>query len=226
MWLENLIRWGRQACTFVITFGVVSVVLVMGLMPGDDAPIGEQIAEAGCALGVLALVAVVVSASRAPQRPADSRPPGRRGHARIGAATASGPVRTAVVSTLGPRLMARRGIRVGNGVSSFCFGPDGRSVAIASSGLCTGVAVVFDTATGTVRWRYRELQLKVRPSLHAVAFSPTGHYVATGGSVSARLLDATSGRRLAKIAHHVGQAVRGVAFSPDGRQLVVCLVIG
>src|SRR5262245_6117160 len=54
--------------------------------------------------------------------------------------------------------------------------------------------------------------------LASVAFSPNGTLVAAGGHRVVTLLDAATGRVLARLTGHAG-TVTALAFSPDGRTL-------
>jgi Flp pilus assembly protein TadD len=54
----------------------------------------------------------------------------------------------------------------------------------------------------------------------AVAFSPDGKTVLTGGGIGAQLWSATTGKELTLVLWHPAGAVRGVAFSPDGKTMI------
>ena len=57
-------------------------------------------------------------------------------------------------------------------------------------------------------------------TVNAVAFSPNGAYIASGGvDTSLRVSDAASGKAIGKSMNPLF-AVHGLAFSPDGRRLV------
>ena len=63
--------------------------------------------------------------------------------------------------------------------------------------------------------------LDYRQPIYAVAFSPDGRRVLTGGwSNSARLWDASTGEPIRSFQHKLTEPVRAVAFSPDGRMIV------
>ena len=100
-------------------------------------------------------------------------------------------------------------------IESVAFSPDGRWLAICTYNLF-GLIRLFDIGSGNRIWRYREL---LTP-LDVVVFSPSRQLLATGGSTDgrARILDATSGRRLSKTAAKGGW-VSAMVFSPDGRRL-------
>jgi len=97
-----------------------------------------------------------------------------------------------------------------------CFSPDGAILATASSGTVS----LWDVATRELR---RPLE-SPDPLVHALAFTPAGRILATGGEDHIlRLWDVATGGRLAELGPrsegHSG-IIESVAFAPDGRALV------
>jgi len=110
-----------------------------------------------------------------------------------------------------PRLVVQTGFHYF--VQSIGFSPDGRM--IASAGIDTRVATVWDVATG------REVRTLAGHSgwVTSVAFSPDGRTLATGSSdKTIKLWDIASGWQLGTLAGHADR-VSSVAFSPDGKTL-------
>jgi WD40 repeat protein/tRNA A-37 threonylcarbamoyl transferase component Bud32 len=106
-------------------------------------------------------------------------------------------------------------------VNAVAFSPDGGRLATASGGYdpqrrqYVGEARVWDARTGAVLLRL----LRGSEPVSAVAFSPDGTRLATGGhDKTARVWDARTGVALLEIRSQA-QAVTCLAFSPDGGRL-------
>lgn len=106
----------------------------------------------------------------------------------------------------------RHRFQADRGHASVAFGPDGKTLATIRG----GQALLWETGMGL---RQHQLVADAR-WLHAVAYSPTGKLVATGGEDGVvRLWDAASGKERRTLRGHAG-AVLALAFSGDGRWLV------
>ena len=92
------------------------------------------------------------------------------------------------------------------------FSPSGREIALAG----TGLVEVLDLGG-----RKPILKLQGHDSVvYAVAFSPDGQYIASGGiDRTLRLWDRATGHQVRVFHGHEG-FIRGLAFSPDGRWLL------
>jgi WD40 repeat protein len=116
-----------------------------------------------------------------------------------------------------------------NGIEATCISPDGRTIAVASSG--DGLIRLFETATGKELWQLR----KPTEDITQLLFSPDGKGLVVRGAFDpvARLCDTASGRLLREIALQMPGADpatgqrgfrlqgAGMAFSPDGKLLAV-----
>ena len=91
--------------------------------------------------------------------------------------------------------------------------PDGKALAVARHGADTGVELL-DLATGKTR---RKFQTDL--GVLAVAFSPDGSQLATGGQEQAIILwQVATGKEVRRLSGHEGP-VFAVTFSPDGKSL-------
>jgi len=122
----------------------------------------------------------------------------------------------------------RAAFSTSNRVYALAFSPDGRLLAAGSGRLqdialsatgsfvpVQGEVTLWDVALGRERAALR----KHRAGVRALAFSPDGRTLATGGfDRSVLLWDAETGLALRTLAGAAG-AVRAVAFSPDGQSL-------
>jgi WD40 repeat protein len=100
-------------------------------------------------------------------------------------------------------------------VTSAAFSPDGDLVVTASG---DGTARVWEMATGKLT-----AELRTGESIPTSAiFSPDGSRVATAGSDGiARIWDPRTGKLLAELKSDLDGSVNTLAFSPDGKWLVV-----
>ncbi|MBI1246799.1 hypothetical protein GC197_03015 [bacterium] len=96
--------------------------------------------------------------------------------------------------------------------------PDGKSVATLGS---DGKVGVYDLATGEQRWLSGGEH--GGGSYGQLAYSPDGKQIVSTGTFNLGVVvwDAATGEVLHKIAHKPGSAAVGVAFSPDGKTVVI-----
>jgi len=102
--------------------------------------------------------------------------------------------------------------------NALAFAPDGQTLAtVDGSHKVPGEIGLWDAASGRRRMvAFRDAHAK---GISAVAFSPDGMMLATGGfDATVKLWDVPTGRELARFIGHAGQ-VRGLAFARDGRTL-------
>jgi hypothetical protein len=110
---------------------------------------------------------------------------------------------------------------------TLAFSPDGKTLAV--SGVDTTVQL-WEMATGKERWHVRLPADPAAPNqpyfrgfvqgVSALAFAPSGRFLAAGGNDRAvHLWDLSSGEELPPLTGHTG-AVRALVFTPDGRRLV------
>jgi WD40 repeat protein/phage FluMu protein Com len=112
------------------------------------------------------------------------------------------------------------------GVKSVSFSPDGRRIV---SGSDDKTLRVWDAVTGqetlTLVHTIDKQSPSFSPRVTCVGFSPNGKLIASGsvdqfrGEGTIKVWDATTGQETLKVIH--AGDVNGIAFSPDGKRLVV-----
>jgi WD40 repeat protein len=108
-----------------------------------------------------------------------------------------------------------RETRVFGGITALAFAPDGQSLA---SGGCDKLINVWELATG----RKRHALTSSTDWIAALAFSPTGGFLASGAGLQAkivRLWDVATGHEKRSLPAD-RRGVSALAFSPDGRWVV------
>lgn len=103
-------------------------------------------------------------------------------------------------------------------VRDFAFSPDGAKLAACTSKETEWAPRIWDTTTG------QELTvLKSNGKDAAVwhlAFSPDGHYLATGGEAGVKLWNAATGVEVRKFGDAEARRTTKLLFSPDGTRLI------
>jgi WD40 repeat protein/tRNA A-37 threonylcarbamoyl transferase component Bud32 len=102
------------------------------------------------------------------------------------------------------------------GVNALAFSPDGMRLA---AGLADGAVSVLDAVTGKEIFTFLGHTSQERVGgVSGLAYSPDGRRVVSCGGWAAKVWDAVSGREIQTFTGH-NQAVRCVAFSPDGKRV-------
>jgi WD40 repeat protein len=109
-------------------------------------------------------------------------------------------------------------------ISDWAFSPNGRTLAVAMTG---GHIVLLDAATGKERTRFLSIYTNTffnsgQHYLHttALAFSPDGHWLASGGDDGyLRIWDVHMRREIHRLHGHES-GTQSLGFSADGRRLV------
>ena len=97
-------------------------------------------------------------------------------------------------------------------VRCLAFSPDGKSLAVVYG--VSNSLVVWDLAK-----RQRKFGVKEKAGISFVAFSPNGDLMAIATGKVVKLLDPSTGEARRELTGHTG-AVRCVAFTPDGKQIL------
>jgi WD40 repeat protein len=120
-------------------------------------------------------------------------------------------------------------ISLHNFPTGLAYSPDGRRLAVGEDG---GEIEVLDARTGTAAFPPMKAETRSSPtstqgSSYAVAFSPDGRLLASGGSDGqAWLWNAGTGKQLRRIGPERQFQVTGLAFAPSGRLIAETYVDG
>jgi WD40 repeat protein/serine/threonine protein kinase len=109
----------------------------------------------------------------------------------------------------------------GDTVVVFCvaWSPDGRWVAAAGADRHRHTVKVWDVQNPRLPAFALPTGEDFSPTYFAVAFSPDGNYLVTGGGLGdVRVWDAGTGQPIVRLGAH-DREIRGVVFSPDGKYL-------
>jgi WD40 repeat protein/serine/threonine protein kinase len=101
------------------------------------------------------------------------------------------------------------------------FSPDGRRIVSSD---CPGTVKLWDADTGREIWSHRESRDEngLPIDLDGVAFSPDGRRIVSGayGSLTVKVLDATTGQEIFRLREGTGRRHTSVALLPDGKRIV------
>jgi len=100
--------------------------------------------------------------------------------------------------------------RHGFGISALTYSPDGKSLAAVGAGRAL---TLWDAATGKEVRQFPNINQPL-----AMTFSPDGKMIATTWNPYCCLWDVATGKEVRRLEGHQN-AVRGVAFSPNGKQV-------
>ncbi|MFC1636386.1 WD40 repeat domain-containing protein [Planctomycetota bacterium] len=103
-------------------------------------------------------------------------------------------------------------------INSIAFSPDGKLLALGSSGNSGNKIHLWDVAGQN---QVGEMQSPTRWGVFSVAFSPDGRTLASSGSGDSTvcLWDVQTQKQVGTLRGHTGQGINCVAFSPDGSLL-------